>query len=305
MNYDNKKFFSDFAQEWLEFYKKDSGIRLNTYVESYEKTISRYLDPVFGKMRLIDITPLDIRKFISQMSKTYSKSTVSKNVICLNQIFKAAVENRLCDINPAANIHVHSDITPSEREIYTAEEVKQIIDYSFRHPWGLYIHIMLELGLRCSELCGLQWGDIDFKNNVIHIKRACTACKGVAHIDLTKNKTSCRTLPISSILMERLRDAIKSHAPNEFLAPSRRDAFKPLTPSSFTKGYYNTFFEAYDNSKRLPPHSLRHTCGTLLYAKSHDIYAVSKFMGHSTINITSKLYVHSDAEMLRSALGIE
>lgn len=303
MNNDNKR-FGDFAQEWLEYYKKDS-VRQTTYVESYEKTILRYLNPVFGEMRLMDITPLDIRKFISKMSKIYSKSTISKNVICLNQIFKAAVENRLCDINPAANIHVHSDIAQSEREIYTEEEVKQIIDFSYDHPYGLYIHIMLELGLRCSELCGLQWGDIDIKNNTIHIIRACTSYRGVAHIDFTKNKTSCRTLPISSALMKRLRDAVGLHAPNEYLAPSRRDAFKPLTPSSFTKGYYNTFFSAYDNSKRLPPHSLRHTCGTLLYAKCHDIYAVSKFMGHSTINITSKLYVHSDAEMLRSALGIE
>lgn len=273
----------------MEYYKKDSGIRQSTYVESYEKTISRYLEPEFGEKKLTEITPLALRKFISRMSKTYSKSTISKNVICLNQIFKAAVENRLCDINPAANIRIHSDIVQTEREIYSEEEAKHILEFSFKHSYGLYIHIMLELGLRCSELCGLQWGDIDFTQRVIHIKRACTACKGVAHIDLTKNKTSCRDLPISSALMTRLRNEVKLHDPTEYVAPSRRDAFKPLTPSSFTKGYYNEFFEAYDVSKRLPPHSLRHTCGTLLYAKSHDIYAVSKFMGYSTINITVNL----------------
>lgn len=297
--------FGIFSQEWLEFYKKDSGIRTNTYVESYERTVSRYLLPVFGTTPLENITPLAIRKFISGMSKKYSQSTVSKIVLCLNQIFRAAVENKLCDTNPAANIRGHSDIKPSKKETYSEKEVKEIIDFSTEHPAGVYIHIMLELGLRCSELCGLQWGDFDFDRKVVHIRRACTACNGVAHIDFPKNETSCRTLPVSTELINRLRDEAKSHDSNQYVAPSKRNANKPLTPSSFTKGYYDNFFKAYGFEKRLSPHSLRHTCGTLLYDRCHDIYAVSKFMGHSSINITSKLYVHPDAEMLRNALGIK
>ena len=297
--------FGDFSQEWLEFYKKDSGIRTSTFVESYERTVSRYLIPVFGVTAIEDITPLDIRKFVKKMSKTYSKSTVSKNVICLNQIFRAAIENRLCDRNPAANIQIRSSIEPSKRKTYSDKEVKDIIEFTNKHSSGIYIHIMLELGLRCSELCGLQWGDIDFERKVIHIRRACTACQGIAHIDTTKNETSYRTLPVSTVLIEKLCRVAQSHKPDQYIAPSKRNDYKPLTPSSFTKGYYDDFFKAYGFDKRLPPHSLGHTCGTLLYDRCHDIYAVSKFMGHSSINITAKLYVHPDAEMLRSALGIE
>lgn len=302
---ENKITFGDFSQEWLEFYKKDSGIRTSTFIESYQRTVSRYLIPAFGSTALDDITPLDVRKFIMKMSKTYSKSTVSKNVICLNQIFRAAIENRLCDRNPAANIQIRSKIEQSKRKTYSAQEADKIIDFSKSHPAGIYIHIMLELGLRCSELCGLRWGDIDFEHKVIHIRRACTACQGVAHIDTTKNETSYRTLPVSTVLIEKLRKAAQSHDPDQYVAPSKRNAYKPLTPSSFTKGYYDAFFKVYGFEKRLPPHSLRHTCGTLLYDRCHDIYAVSKFMGHASINITAKLYVHPDAEMLRSALGIE
>lgn len=35
---------------------------------------------------------------------------------------------------------------------------------------------MLQLGLRISEVCGLQWGDIDLNNREIHI------CRGVRRI---------------------------------------------------------------------------------------------------------------------------
>ena len=302
---DKRITFGDFSQEWLKFYKKDSGIRESTFVESYERIVSRYLTSTFGALVLEDITPLDLRKFINEMSQIYSKSTVSKILICLNQIFRAAIENRICDINPAANIQVHSDIKPSKRQTYPEKEVKEIIEFSEKHSAGIYIHMMLELGLRCSELCGLRWGDIDFERKVIHIRRACTSCNGVAHIDDTKNETSYRELPISSTLIERLYELSETHTSEQYVAPSKRDAYRPITPSSFTKVYYDKFFESYGFEKRLTPHSLRHTCGTLLYEKSHDIYAVSKFLGHSSINITSKLYVHPNAEMLRDALGIK
>ena len=36
------------------------------------------------------------------------------------------------------------------------------------------IKIMLQTGLRVSEVGGLRWGDIDFKNKVIHVQRALT-----------------------------------------------------------------------------------------------------------------------------------
>ena len=135
MKNDNEnKEFSKFAKKWLLYYKKDSGIRTSTFIESYERTITRYLAPRFGKMELDEITPLEIRMFITEMSERYSKSTISKMVICLNQIFKAAVENKLCDMNPAANIHIHSDIVSDEREIYTADEVRRIIENSYNHP---------------------------------------------------------------------------------------------------------------------------------------------------------------------------
>jgi integrase len=45
--------------------------------------------------------------------------------------------------------------------------------------------------------------------------------------------------------------------------------------------------------KWLTPHELRHTCGTLLYQETKDIYHVSRFLGHSDIGITTKIYVHS------------
>ena len=61
------------------------------------------------------------------------------------------------------------------------------------------------MGLRCSELCGLMWEDIDTEKAIMHIRRACVDNNGVPMIDKPKNKTSLRSIPIPSDLNERLK----------------------------------------------------------------------------------------------------
>ena len=55
--------------------------------------------------------------------------------------------------------------------------------------------------------------------------------------------------------------------------------------------------------RRFTPHEYRHTCGTLLYRRTKNIYAVAKFLGHSDVVITTKIYVHNDVEALRADLS--
>jgi len=79
--------------------------------------------------------------------------------------------------------------------------------------------------------------------------------------------------------------------------------------SYFTRTVYSAFFN--DLQKERPeipkytPHEMRHTCGTLLYAKTNDIYAVSKFLRHASVDITSRIYIHEESEVLRKHLGIK
>lgn len=87
----------------------------------------------------------------------------------------------------------------------------------------------------------------------------------------------------------------------------------PVNPKNFTAKRYKTFWHRYiaTLSKRskdtfvvLTPHELRHTCGTLMYNRTKNIYAVSKYLGHADVSITAKLYVHNDIDTLRDSLGI-
>jgi integrase/recombinase XerC len=51
----------------------------------------------------------------------------------------------------------------------------------------------------------------------------------------------------------------------------------------------------------LTVHSLRHTFGSRLYEKTHDLLLVGKAMGHRTLEAT-KVYVHQDEAAMEEAM---
>jgi integrase len=95
-------------------------------------------------------------------------------------------------------------------------------------------------------------------------------------------------------LSDYLVDFLKSYPKNPVYLIETKDG-KPTNPHQLYKKL-TKFYEALniDKEKRLSPHELRHTCGTLLYRKTRDIFMVSRFLGHADISITTKIYVHSE-----------
>ncbi|TRZ88495.1 MAG: hypothetical protein D4R83_00055 [Streptomycetaceae bacterium] len=54
--------------------------------------------------------------------------------------------------------------------------------------------------------------------------------------------------------------------------------------------------------KRL--HDARHTAATLLFDQGLDIEVIRRFMGHSSVLLTSKTYVHHSARQLKGAADL-
>ncbi len=297
--------FSEWACIWLKKYKLNN-VKENTYKNTYEHTVTSYLLPYFGQSSLQSILPADIQGFYTAMAAKYHKSTLHKMKLCLNAIFNTAIDNDICYKNPAKNIKYKVKKVSRKKRTYTQAEVDTILRFSDTHEYGMYIRILLELGLRCSELLGLKWSDINFEAKTLFIQRACTTIDGVTVVDKPKSASSIRVLPVSGPLYEALKS--QKGSSEDFILHTKNK--KPYSYAHFISKIYYKFLDAFLASdegqgfERLTPHELRHTCGTLLYAKSQDIFAVSKYLGHSNLDITSKLYVHEDAEILRKNLGI-
>ena len=292
--------FKDAARIWLSVKKLE--VKANTYSESYERTVEKILMPRMDHITLGEIDREFTSNLFTELSEHYSNSTLHKCQIVIDGIFNEATYAG-AQLVPLPKIKIKSKIPQKEKRTYTVGEIDIIKEFAKSHRFGLSILLLIELGLRCSEMLALTWEDINFKKKSVKINKACVSIKGGGLIGEPKSKSSVRELPLSDAFCEYLKFYCKEQRGYIINIGKRL-----MTPANYTKNRYNKFFEDMEREGiylvRLSPHELRHTCGTLLYERTGDIYAVSKYLGHSSVAVTAKYYVHSDVELLRQRLKI-
>ena len=279
--------FSAWVNRWLETYKQPD-VKPTTFLTTYERPCRNYILPYFEGVFIQDITQIHVKLFLNSI--TYlSQSLIDKIVLCLKGIFDAAIDNDLIAKNPCRKISCKSKKSKEVKRTYDQASTDALC--RAQHKYALLIHILLRMGLRCSELCGLRWEDIDLDAGTLRVEQALTCENGVIYIDVPKSANSVRTLPIPEDLLARLRE----EAGTGYVAMLKD---RHITPNHFGDRQMEAFYNhvGVPSDQRLSPHELRHTCGTLLYENTKDIYHVSRFLGHSDINITTKTYVHSEMQ---------
>jgi integrase len=158
------------------------------------------------------------------------------------------------------------------REHLTEREVEKLVGVAKGNRWGqrdaTMILIAFRHGLRASELCSLQWSDIEFETGTLHLPRA-------------KSGTTA-THPLLGDELRALRN-LKRDAKSPFVFVSERNA--PFTVSGFAKLVERAGVEA-----KLPfkahPHMLRHATGYALANRGTDTRTLQAYLGHRSIQST-------------------
>lgn len=298
---------AEWARKWLRIYKK-GNVRESSYISGCEFPVEHFIIPAFGGFPLSAIKPMMLQEQFSKWCDEYSESVVKKIKACFNAIYETAIDNDYAVKNPCKNINLQFESSDGGgKRTYSQERRDDIVKFCESHPDGLYIRLLIENGLRLSEMCGLKWSDFDLDKRTVSIQRAITDNRGRAVIGEPKSTTSKRVIPIT----EAMCDIIKKCMTDDVYIISVRNGGL-MNPRVFRdyryKYFFNDYIETLSEKERetfevLSPHELRHTCGTLLYANYKDLFSVSKFLGHSSVDITAKVYVHETPDMLRENLG--
>lgn len=280
--------FDKWARTWLEEYKR-SNVKESTFDSSYRRPVELHLIPHFKDTPMQDITPLMLRSFLNKKANL-SQSLISKLILCLEAIFSTAQENGYLVKNPAINLAQKSRQEVKRKRAYTEHTVEALRASALR--MSLSTHILVALGLRCSELCALKWENIDFENAKINVIEARTMQGGVGKEGAPKSFTSRRRLDIPPDLLAKLKKE-KEETNTSYVVTYKG---KPANPDHFFEKFVVPFYIelGISEDKMLTPHELRHTCGTILYKQTKDIYHVSRFLGHSDVSLTARVYVHSE-----------
>lgn len=199
------------------------------------------------------------------------------------------------------------EVHATEPEAYTIEEVQHIFACLEKEPlkWQVLIRLLIDTGVRRGECCGLQWKDIDFKENTITIAgNLCyTARKGV-YLDVPKNGKT-RTIDVDPEVLDLLQQLHVQRAEQGIISPyvfTKNNSSEPMHPQSPTR-YLKKFSEQYGIDD-LHPHKLRHTFASIAITNGADVASVSEKLGHSDKAVTLRMYTHADAESMKRASQI-
>lgn len=276
--------FNKWADEWLYTYK-EPDVKGNTFRSTYYRPVKLHLIPHFGDKPLRSISQADVKAYFNA-NRERSLSYLQKDFLCLKGIFETAIDNDMLEKNPCRNIKIKSAREKQKKRTYDRETVDKLC--SINHKYAFIVVLLVKLGLRASELCGLRWQDVDFGNKTVHICNSVTHESGRTYENKPKTANSVRHLPLDECTLSALDKLPKE---GQYILGERK------TPNKIYI-LLRTFYVSVGVPKelRLSPHELRHTCGTLLYKTTRDIYHVSRFLGHSDIAITTKTYVHSEMQ---------
>jgi len=154
------------------------------------------------------------------------------------------------------------------------------------------VTILLETGLRVSELCGLDIEDLDLED------LSALVIGGKGEKDRTVLFTEATVKAVEAWMpIRRSRNKLSSEGKEEraLLLSSRG---RRMNPRSVQK-LVDKLAEASDIPKsRLSPHTLRHTFATGLLERGADLVTIQRLLGHSSI-ATTRVYLEIGDQTLR------
>ena len=350
---------SELSEKWLCEYVKEqlTPKTYANYKDMLEKHILPYIGHYkISKLKPLHIQELwnylknnDVRA--DGKKGGLGSVTIRKCHAALSKMLACAVQWQLIDSNPCEKVSKpKADKTVKRDNFFTPEQALTFLDALEREyiteykghtrtddtgkpytvkdytearaiplKYRVFFHIALYGGLRCGEVLGLTFNDVDFENNTVYV------CKSVSYVNKQtivkepKNKTSIRTVTLPAPVMkiikqlkqEQRREQLRlgtywSNEQGYLFTQDNGSLMFYSTPYAEFKKIIKLHNEQINASPQLTPeekealqlpnitlHGLRHTSATLLISQNIDIRTVSARLGHAQTSTTMNIYAHA------------
>lgn len=218
----------------------------------------------------------------------------ARKVSSLRAFFKYLRMNGIIEDNPMINLDSPklSKTLPKYLNVEQAKKLLSVIDGANRERDYCIVTLLLNCGMRLSELVSLDYNKITFdgdsasiiitgkgsKQRTVYLNHACVAA-------------------INAYMRVRTKDGVKDR--NALFLSNRHTRISPKTVQHMVDVYLE---KAGFGGMGFSVHKLRHTAATLMYQTGKvDVLALKEILGHENLN-TTQIYTHLLDEQLKKAV---
>lgn len=279
--------------KFLEYLEKEKNYSTHT-IEAYQHDIASFL--VFAEEAEQDYLMIKyegVRLWIvALMEGNISKRSINRKMSALKAFYKFLMKVGEVEVSPLQQ-HKTLKVEKKLQLPFSMAEV-DAVRLSLEEQEGfdalrnlVIVEMLYCLGLRRSELCGVQLGDVDFYTRMIRITG-----KGnkVRYVPLIEHLV----VLLKRYMTEReivLRDVQKI---NDFLIDSKGTKVDEI----FVYRMINLYFSKTTTKEKNSPHMLRHAFATHLLENGADINSIKELMGHQSLAST-EVYAHVNLKELK------
>ena len=260
---------------------------------SYLTVLNRWIKPRWGDYLLEDVKTVAVEQWLRSLQLAPKSKTHIRSLMHL--LYQNARRWEMVSNNPIDLVRQSGRRLRIPR-VLTAVEVRLLLE-QLAEPYHTMVLVAACLGLRVSEIIGLQWGDFDWDNMTVMIQRSVVQCQ----VGETKTEGSARPLPINPGLAERLRELHK------------RSTYRTPGDWVFANGAGRPRWQETILQRQLKPaalrsgigkigwHTFRHTYSTMLRSAGTDIKVQQELLRHANIQTTMNIYTQAVSDQKRAA----
>ena len=260
-------------------------------VKAYRTDLNQFIEFCNSRNKLTpqDLTEKFIKKYLMHLSEIGLETrSISRKLASVRGLLKYAFQNQIIKSNPVRYIK-NPRSSKKLPEITTTESVLKVYvlaDEAEDEPERVKVIFELLYGcaLRVSELCDLNFGDLDIKNRTLRVKG-----KG----------SKIRIVPVGNKSIELIEEYLN--------ITNQQNSNEPLIKTKggnriyprFVYRIINKYLSKVTDIKKKSPHVLRHSAATHMLDRGADLRAVKELLGHENLS-TTQIYTHVSVERLKS-----
>jgi integrase len=236
--------------------------RTLTQYESYLKTITKR----FGSMPIHEVKRSDMEDWLAESN--WSKRTRNNYISTLSTLFIFARDRDYCVENPAEKV-ARSILDDTPPGILTVEQASQLLEVTRKvDPEMLgYVAVGLFAGLRRSELCALEWVEIDKKARTIEVKGIKAKTRQRRIVTISENLSAwLEIVPLKKRFSPSSNEDVCGERIKKLYSEQRDEEGKILREAVLSTWPHN---------------ALRHSFGSYHFAKHRDENLTAAEMGNS------------------------